>query len=417
MNTKLTTVGDLASHFTQLGAQEVNIKQDLTRGLSSKTARAIIDGRPALGVAGDWKPDDQLGCVADALAWLAQDPQLAGAHEVDLYVACGSNSKLVNDSVRLLVNAVAPPYKVNFLREVNAGTSSFSPDDGAPAVFDDGMKDSEWYTKLKKNYEEEPNPLAVQLKEEVANPQLSLYPPNVSDKVGTWRIRLGGLEIGFITLDSSGEARGQLGIGGESSTHKAVAAWNKTGASGKLDFDESSLSTAVRRIKDLNAALQDTNGHLDHGLLEHQLEAEILRRQWSLQTAGGTPLDPISVDRRGNVVFGSQFPTMWTPDGHPRYLDALLVTEDKKPFAVELKVAKGNGGRYLRGSLHQALLYAHYLTHSPAAQTFMARQGIAQGIVRPAVYWRSADRAKRPTPAPILRDVAEIMGVEVLAHR
>ncbi len=85
------------------------------------------------------------------------------------------------------------------------------------------------------------------------------------------------------------------------------------------------------------------------------------------------------------MALGSQIPTLWSPGGKPRYLDAFL-RDGRVPWAVEMKVKAGGGyGAHLRHAIGQAVLYRHYLRTTLSFKGWFDEHDLDQQSVRAAV--------------------------------
>src|SRR5205823_4452233 len=78
------------------------------------------------------------------------------------------------------------------------------------------------------------------------------------------------------------------------------------------------------------------------------------------------------------------FPTLWSTNGDPKYLDA-LVRRGTTPLAFELKVATGGQGRYYRRSLLQAVLYRHFIADTEALDPWFMAAGLERTAVEACV--------------------------------
>jgi hypothetical protein len=296
-----------------------------------------------------------------------------------------------------------------------------------PPNFDGHQKVKHWVDDLLlPRLQAQPPDLAAAVVGQVNDQSLQLYPARISaQSPDRWSLRLDGLEIGCVTPDY-----GELTVGapGKNRDGGQRAAWLKisvgrdpvtftlTGGNGMASVEEAGdlirqLIGRWRRSQVPGAPVCHRSGNDGEGYVdEHALEARVLKGLIPLSRIAGARL--ICGDDK--VARGSQFPTLWSPDGRPRYLDALL-GDARSPLAVELKVARGGQGRYYRRSLVQAVLYRHFISTASGLdpwfrETRLDRRSV-HGLVGIPEPIRWTERFRKDLQ--LLRGIAGHLGVEV----
>ncbi len=375
---------------------------DTVQGLSSKLLRDVVNGVPRVGIGSESNVDDHIHALLDLLAWHhylvshGDRPE----HRVQLVIGRGPHTDAALPAVRTLRSTHTGSPQVEILVESERDPGHFEVDAGEAPTFN-GARPSEYAGYLNAWYSIAPTGIASEILDRSPDARrLRLYPQLSSPPgAGTWSLRLDGLQIGEL-----GPTGGYLRVGkGELSSQIAVQTWHKINGGGEeLPVNETSLATAIGRISELVRALERVDGELlDHGLPEHALESAVVRGE-SQVTIGARRLSTLG-DGQAKVAYGSQIPTLWAPEGGPRYLDALL-RDGAVPWAVEMKVKAGGGyGAYLRHAIGQAVLYRHFLRTATPYQAWFDDRGLDRQAVRAAVLY------PQPTPE-VQRKIASRIG-------
>ncbi len=219
-----------------------------------------------------------------------------------------------------------------------------------------------------------PGALALHIVDAVNDPSLHLYPSAIGKGPNdVWALRIDGLQIGTVGLDTGTLTIGKPGKNGDGPQRKTFTEVFGTPSvtittSSDEPGDGLSVPAAAEKIRALLLKFRETDirgAPLAHRIKnhvpiidEHTLEARLLK---GLIPHGWDKHQLVLDDEL--VARGSQFPTLWGHGAKPRYLDALL-RHGSTPLAIELKVATGGQGRYYRRSLIQAVLYRHFITHA-----------------------------------------------------
>lgn len=255
-------------------------------------------------------------------------------------------------ALETLSNAIADKVPVELFRHeddswVPIGPSGFDPSDEQAHY-------KRWAGYL--NFDFAVPALVNKLITAVGLPELRAYPQLTAKD--EWSIRLEGLEVARIKGTG-----GTLGVG-KPGKNDALSperrAWVEVAeTAAPIKVDVGNLSDAAKIIMGFAERWASmAGGHQN----EHVLESRILRGKVPIKVSGGT----LSSIRPSDVVnWGSQFPTIWGPNGRARYLDALLrdPLDSRVPWAVEMKVDR-SVGQYYRHAVVQAVLYRHFIRHA-----------------------------------------------------
>lgn len=374
-------------------------KTDAARGLSIRLLRNVDGGVLTIGVVAESEVDHHVHALLDLLAWHHYEiaARTKPANHVRIGLARGNKTELALPALRTLQrNHTGSPHIEIHVESRDDAEPQFILDEGDPPTFD-GADPTRYAKYLEAWYKREPTGLAQELLRRSPDAErLRLYPQLSQAASGQWSLRLDGLQVGLV-----GESSGTLQVGGtESSSQIAAKTWRMLG--GDLAVTPDTLDDAVNRIHQLALSLGDEPGELlDHGLPEHALESAVVRGDIAV-SIGGRPLAPIGADP-SRIAHGSQIPTLWSPDGTVRYLDALM-RDGQVPWAIEMKVKAGGGyGAYLRHAVGQAVLYRHFLRSAPAYVPWFAHHSLDPQALRAAVLY------PRPT-ADVQRKIAGRIG-------
>jgi hypothetical protein len=257
--------------------------------------------------------------------------------------------------------------------------------------------------------------MAADLVAAIHQPSFALYPKLTSQSSAEpWQMRLDGLAIG-----SAGDETATLDLA--SSNLKAMGeprdTWRRVVGEQSIPFSPISadhLITLIEELIDSWTSPTSPTAVLTHGQPEHALEAHLLSHRLQLATTG-TVLHP-AVPFRSGVLRAAQFPTLWGNVRCPaRYLDALLVDDQRRPWAVELKdqYAGGGHGAYLRHGISQAVLYRHFIRSANQLDPWFAHHGLKRLECRAALAFPTAATGTTGRIAS-LRDLASRYSVEVI---
>ena len=315
------------------------------------------------------------------------------------------------------------------------------PGDCKPAEWSDACtKADAWVeTLLIPRLHKEPSDLAVEVVERVGDPSLRIFSSAI--KAGhqdKWSLRIDGLEVGVASGNTlklavgkprktcpGYERRVYLDVFTLKNDSKGVTVKHdgETLKAGELTVDEAAL-----KIKELLARFRKAGsgnwvirGETRDSPDEGAWEARLLDGRAHLE---GRITSLVGAD--GQVIRGSQFPTLWQhphrhQQGHKlnsKYLDALLC-EGRKPIAVELKALARWELRGYRAAFIQAVLYRHYIKQTPALDRWFAKAGLDRMEVQAVVAFphptsgTEAFNDMVKTEFTLLERVGERFGVDV----
>lgn len=210
----------------------------------------------------------------------------------------------------------------------------------------------------------------------------------------SWSGRVEGLEV--CTVEATG-SQGRLDVGrpGKSGreSHERLAflriAGNHAGAF-LLPRDQQTVATTLREV----VRARET-GVLRKAQPEHLLESRVLRSAVKVLVDGTRPLEPVA------RMAPFQFPTVWTPGGDPRFVDALM-HHGSTPWVVELKVQTGGQASYYRHAVAQAVLYREFIRTAKPLYGWFKAQGLNPKDCRAAV---AVPEFRGPRHERLLRDL------------
>jgi hypothetical protein len=225
-----------------------------------------------------------------------------------------------------------------------------------------------WVSRLM-TQESAPKPLlAARLDHLLGAYALDWYPPFSS---GPWSGRVAGLQICTV----EGEA-GSIAVGtaqddkpaGEVQEQVAAIIATVMGAPKLKVSVPASVTKASREVELLKALVQarlNLPGPLNETQAEHRLEARIRRGEIKLGTTVCSQLEYVR----------TQFPTRWANGGNTRFLDVMMRCRSI-PWAVELKVATGGQGLYLRRAVVQSTLYREFIRQGADLNPWFQHHGL-----------------------------------------
>ncbi len=387
----------------------VVLSQDRARSLSSSFVRAIRNGRPTMGVGSDIGTSAAAAALVHLVSWQLPIDNLSNG----VTLLLDESRAEVVDGARTLRSSLPPSLQgavqIAVLKDGREQTVDVA--EGAPD-FTHSKGAERWKLLLDKWRVANPPSLAQLLMEKVDSPSVRLYPMlSGNPRTGHWSMRIDGLEVGRVSSSKSYLDVGHTSAAGHVSP--ARGKWLGVNPSGRFAFDESTVDSAARLLQSLITSFESSDGALDHGQPEHALESRVLRGLVPVRT-GGSTLDVWLED--GLVSRGSQFPTLWTERGRPKYLDALL-RHGSTPWAVELKVLKSGGsGSYYRHGLAQAVLYRHFIQSAVPLHPWFAEQGVVPVECRAAVAFPKFTGTNEAYEARValLRELGSLFNVEVI---
>ena len=297
----------------------VVLSQDRARSLSSSFVRAIRNGRPTMGVGSDIGTSAAAAALVHLVSWQLPIDNLSNG----VTLLLDESRAEVVDGARTLRFSLPPSLQgavqIAVLKDGKEQTVDVA--EGAPD-FTHSKGAERWKLLLDKWRVANPPSLAQLLMEKVDSPSVRLYPMlSGNPRTGHWSMRIDGLEVGRVSSSKSYLDVGHTSAAGHVSPTRGK--WLGVNPSRRFAFDESTLDSATRLLQSLITSFESSDGALDHGQPEHALESRVLRGLVPVRTDGST-LDVWLED--GLVSRGSQFPTLWTERGRPKYLDALLQT-------------------------------------------------------------------------------------------
>jgi hypothetical protein len=336
------------------GNAKLGIGNDVVRGLAGS-------GSPVAAVAGDAPFGAQVDALVDLLSW--QHASGLQATPGRLVVGDGPHRARVADALCTLRDAAesagtgeSPSLFVlgldDALTPLDALAPSFASSGGGW-----GMKFDEWDVI-------EPTGRAGEFVEALASGTgAHLGAVNLHPDLTTpfWSIRIDGLRVGRIHRSKERPIRLQVGA---------------------ANIPTDSVDTAIDVVSKLAKHWRTTPG--GHGQSEHALEAAILRGDAEVTTLTGVSLG--RVDSAEHVLRAGQFPCLWStePGAGARYLDVVM-RDRSTPWAVELKIPLGGGGRHYRHAITQAVLYAAFIRGATPVHGWFSRRGLDASACRAAI--------------------------------
>jgi hypothetical protein len=348
-----------------VGDHLIERRQDKKNSISSKVGLTWHQGRLGVVVeSADTKA--QISALLDVL-----DLRQSGVHQSPDGVAIllDRPSPEAVAAIATLRSVVADKVNIEVLAFDNLSWTPI-----ADSAFD--LSDAASYYPLWAGYlgaEFAVPPFLRALVRDVRRADLRAYP--LLTEKGWWSLRLEGLEVGVVSADWARLGVGKIGKLGDLSRERT--AWiAAVGTDHTIEVPRPDTAPAVDVIR----AFAEQWAGVPDGQNEHVLESRILRGAVKI-APGGTSL---SLIRDDDVVnWGSQFPTKWGPRRGARYLDALL-REGEVPWAIEMKVNRGEG-QYYRHAVAQAVLYREFIRQATSLHFWFEKFGLDATRCRAAV--------------------------------
>jgi len=376
--------------------------QGLNPVARAETSRLMIsgmlircqDGDTLLAAMGnDREKDDQIHAVVDAVHWHIQTKGTSGS----LHLVFGKRYKksemdeLLN-AVALLVDSLNIPLKIEVAVD-------FKPCHVEAKEFNGSKK---WMSFFEQRNDQKPPPLAMKLSENVDDDSFRWY-RNITGNF--WSGRVEGLQVCTVSDNSHCGTLdvGQTGRKGDGEPRKVFL---KIANHREGNFDESELTEVADIIKLLVESRK--YGRLNDVEREHLLESRILRDAEKVVAKKGI-LEPVC------SKYPFQFPTLWSPQGNPRFLDALMRLGNV-PWAVELKEPKGSSpGQYYRHAITQAVLYREFIKRCKQLHPWFAQQSLDARQCKAAVAFpKMKTNKKHQMLLQHHKQVGSAFGVEVI---
>jgi hypothetical protein len=353
-----------------LGNAKLGIGNDVVRGLAG-------DGSPVAAVAGDAPFGAQVDGFVDLLRW--QHASGSQATPGCLVVGDGPRRARVADALCTLRGALKPAGigEPPSLCVLGLGDTLTPLDAPAPSFASAG---GGWGMMFDKWDSVEPSGCASEFVQALAGGTgehlgaVSLHPDLTTP---FWSIRIDGLRVGRIHRSKERPIRLQVGTVKAGKAHTGFAS-----IAGGPSVETDSIDTVIDVVSRLAAHWRTTPG--GHGQPEHALEAAILRGDAEVTTVTGVSLG--RVDSAAHVLRAGQFPCLWStePGAGARYLDVVMRT-GSTPWAAELKIPGGGGGRYYRHAITQAVLYAAFIRGATPVHGWFLRRGLDASACRPVI--------------------------------
>ena len=369
-----------------------NDKVDRKLWLSGHLIRGVWDGIPIIAVGSERNFERKLNALVDGIYWCERSFENPKTLRI-IYGGYENSSKLL-DSLATLIDCYQGEIKI----EVEI--------DFKPCILelpDFSELGSKWLSLFQGRKLVNPPDNVLTLSKLVQDESFRWY-RSVTGQA--WSGRVEGLEVcraaqqaEYITVDV-GKPGKKGDIGKARQIFLDVV---KKLNSNPGQFDSSRLKEAAAIIK----AIADIrkNGELKNTIQEHHLESRVLREALPVYV-NGQLLKPVIED------YPFQLPTLWSPNGKARFLDALMRHENV-PWAVELKVITGSAGEYYRHAITQAVLYREFIKKAKQMHIWFIDHGLdaenCQGLV---AFPKLVDRQKY-----LLKEhqtIGELFGVKVI---
>lgn len=363
--------------------------------------------KPRALVGWDRRKDLPVHAFVDAMYWRAQR-KVNGEFRFDYYVS--PPTEATRDAICLLRGALS--YDSDKIKVFENGdeVSTASP------AFDNTPPITDWAEALQERHRLVLPDLAKKLKERVGDESFRWY-RNVT--CGFFSGRIEGLQVckafgdGRVVLEigAADDARQQQLIDNEVNLSEerstAGGVFRSTAGTGSIVCTTETLDRAIEVLCRLSHSRRC--GALSTIYREHHLESRVLREDVPV-FVGDQKVTPVFVGER--LPF--QFPTLWSPHGKPRFVDALMKT-GSTPWVVELKVP-GSEGQYYRHGITQAVLYREFIRRAVAFDPWFKAQGLDRTACQAAVAFpRFQNRGqRRERLARLHQEAADLFGVKIV---
>jgi len=347
-----------------LKSQRLNPKAEQDRNkliISKKVIRCEDNETLIVGMGNETKKDDQIHLVVDAVHLYLQTE----SQKKNLKIIFGRRTDKdeqaeVENAVALMVESIKIE-DINIAievdgKKVNFNTKSF---DITPTG-----KIERWMEYLSQKVEIPK--LANELEKAINNDLFKWYRSATGQK---WSGRVGGLEVCSMDLDGQ---KSELQVGRRGKNDDGPARKVFLEILKQENFKEGIfLHSQLDKVASVIRAIAESrkNGALSQFQREHLLESQVLSGQLKICSKSG-----ILKNTFGDQPF--QFPTLWGPNGSPRYVDALM-QHGNIPYVVELKESSGNSrGQGFRHAITQAVLYREFIRRTKKVHPWFEKRGI-----------------------------------------
>jgi len=355
---------------------------DVRRGhkalsITSKVLLFRWNGGLAVGVGAEADGKARINALLDGLAWFSE----AEAGEDVLHVVLGSAEEPDSDGSTLkeqlgAIGTLASGLQSGpSVRAWLASANRLEECQVARPAFTSSTPER-WTGYLRRAEKAPVEGMAADVVAAVTDPAFALYPKLSSPRL--WQMRLDGLEIGRVGTSTATLRLASRNIDAPGEPRRT---WAQVVGSPAVEFGPNSVAVFVKLVQGLVQAWSSggrPGGALAHGHPEHALEAHVISGRLQLTSSAGDTLRP-ALPKRAGVLAAAQFPTLWGDVTRPaRYLDRLLVDQERRPWAVELKDqdAGGGHGSYLRHGLGQAVLYQHFIRSAEPLRYWFGDHGM-----------------------------------------
>jgi hypothetical protein len=334
--------------------------------ISSKIIRCTNDENSIVAVGNETRKDDPIHGFIDAVHYHLQTQGDTGT----LRYILGSRKNIEEQkrilySLFSLLNSISIPLNVQI--EVDFFSVNHAFED-----FGTALQKRNWFKKITESQNITLPDMAKDLSITVNDNAFRWY-RNVTG--GNWSGRVEGLQV--CSINSKGDT-GTLDVGKKGKKGDGLArkvfieiAGGKAGV-----FSGSQISEVASIIKRLIESRK--SGELSKYQREHLLESRVLSGVAKLKVDEKI-LEPVV------TAHPFQFPTLWSPKGNPRFLDALM-RDENIPWAVELKEPKGSSiGEDYRHAITQAVLYREFIKKATLMHEWFHDMGVIASKCQSAV--------------------------------
>jgi len=347
-----------------LKSQRLNPKAEQDRNkliISEKVIRCEDNDTLIVGMGNEMKKDDQIHLVVDAVHLYLQTE----SKKKNLKLIFGKRTD--KDEQAEVENAVALMVKSIKIEDMNIAIEV----DGKKVNFNTKSFDitptgkiERWMEYLSQKVEIPE--FAKELEKAINNDLFKWYRSATGQK---WSGRVGGLEVCSMDL---GCQKSELKVGRRGKNDDGPARKVFLEILNKENFKEGIfIHSQLNKVASVIRAIAESrkNGALSQFQREHLLESQVLSGQLKISSKSGVLKHAL-----GDQPF--QFPTLWGPNGSPRYVDALMQCGNT-PYVVELKESSGNSrGQGFRHAITQAVLYREFIRRTRKVHSWFEKRGL-----------------------------------------
>jgi hypothetical protein len=325
--------------------------------LSSKIIRCADNDTSVVAVGNETKKDDQIHGFVDAVHYHTHTQGEAGKL---IYVIGRRKSPKEHKEVLNCISSLLDSLSLSIDVELQVDFIPIAP---VAEGFDDALRTRKWFKKITDSQDISLPSMAKKISAAMKDDAFRWY-RNVTGK--NWSGRVEGLQVCSIDLkDDVGTLEvGKEGKEGDGPVRKIFI---EIAGENVGQFSEHQIPSVAATIKKLIDSREF--GKLNKYQREHLLESRVLRGILALKV-DDMVLEPVV------TAYPFQFPTLWSPAGNPRYLDALMKCGNI-PWAVELKEPTGSSpGQDYRHAITQAVLYRQFIRKATSFHEWFSRQGL-----------------------------------------